>query len=525
VKYALLTSFVVAGTVAAAAINGELTTTAAQSCESLATLKLPNATITLAQAMGSGAFTPPIPVSGAAASAPPQAETFRDLPAFCRVAATLKPSSDSDIKIEVWMPASGWNGKFEAVGNGGWAGTISYLVPGRSLASALRRGYATASTDTGHVGMNVDGSFALGHPEKLVDFAYRAVHEMTVQAKSIVNAYYGSTPRLSYWNGCSTGGRQGLKEAQRYPADYDGIIAGASATFWTHLMTQSLWVAHATLKDSASYIPREKYAVLHKAVLDTCDGLDGVKDGVIGDPLRCYFDPKVLQCTDDDRPTCLTAPQVEAARKIYGPAKNPRTGAEISPGLEPGSEMEWASLAGGSALLSIPIDHFKYVVFRNPIWDYKTLDFDKDVALADKTDNGAINATDPSLKSFFGHGGKILLYHGWTDQLIPPRNSINYYTSVAHALGGANKVADSMRLFMVPGMNHCTGGDGTDSFDGLTALEQWVEQKKAPEEVLASHLTNGVADRTRPLCPYPMVASYKGAGSTDDAANFACKAQ
>jgi feruloyl esterase len=374
-------------------------------------------------------------------------------------------------------------------------------------------------------GTAFDGSFAFGHPEKLVDFAYRAVHEMTLQAKSIVNAYYGRAPRLSYWNGCSTGGRQGLKEAQRYPTDYDGIIAGAPGINWTHLTTQGLWVAHATLKNSAAYIPREKYAMIHKAVLAACDGLDGVKDGVLGDPMRCHFDPRVLQCNGDDTSTCLTAPQVGAARKIYGPAKNPRTGAEIFPGLELGSEMGWAALAGGPAPFSAAVDHFKYVVFKNPDWDYKTLDFDKDVALADKTDNGAINAIDPNLKAFFGHGGKLLLYHGWTDQLIPPRNSINYYTSVAHTLGGTSTVADSMRLFMVPGMNHCTGGDGTDSFDGLTALEQWVEQKKAPEQVLASHLTNGVADRTRPLCPYPMVASYKGAGSTDDAANFACKAQ
>jgi feruloyl esterase len=423
------------------------------------------------------------------------------------------------------MPASGWNGKFQAVGNGGWAGTISYLVPGRSLADGLRRGYAAASTDTGHVGTNGDGSFAFGHSEKLVDFAYRAVHEMTVQAKAIVNAYYGTAPRLAYWNGCSTGGRQGLKEAQRYPTDYNGIIAGAPGNNWTHLTTQSLWVAHATLKDSASYIPHEKYAVIHKAVLDACDGLDGVKDGVIGDPMRCHFDPKVLQCSGDDTSTCLTVPQVEAARKIYGPAKNPRTGAEIFPGLEPGSEMGWSGLAGGPAPFSAPTDYFKYVVFKNPTWDYKTLDFDQDVALADKSDNGAINAIDPNLKAFFGHGGKILLYHGWIDQLVPPRNSINYYASVANALGGANKIADSMRLFMVPGMNHCAGGDGTDNFDGLAALEQWVEQKKAPEHVLASHLTNGVVDRTRPLCPYPQVAEYQGTGSTDEAANFICKAQ
>jgi tannase/feruloyl esterase len=523
-KLALMTALVATGTLATPVITGEVTVMVAQSCESLTSLTLPNTTITLSEAVGPGAFTPPASTGEEAASLA-TAESFRDLPAFCRVAATLKPSNDSDIKIEVWMPTSGWNGKFQAVGNGGWAGTLSYLVPGRSLASALRRGYATASTDTGHVGTSGDGSFALGHPEKLVDFAYRAVHEMTVHAKAIVNAYYGSAPRLSYWNGCSSGGRQGLKEAQRYPTDYDGIIAGAPGNYWTHMTTQSLWVAHATLKDSSSYIPPEKYAVIHKAVLDACDALDGVKDGILGDPTRCRFDPKVLQCSGADTPTCLAAPQVEAAQRIYGLTKNPRTGAEIFPGLEPGSEMEWAALAGGPAAFSAAADYFRYVVLKNPNWDYKSLDFDKDVAMADKTDNGAINATDPNLKAFFDRGGKILMYHGWADQLIPPRNSINYYSSVAKAFGGANKVADSIRLFMVPGMKHCVGGDGANSFDSLGALEQWVEHKKTPEQLLASHLTNGVADRTRPLCPYPQVAEYKGTGSTDEAANFKCQAR
>jgi feruloyl esterase len=499
-----------------AVLIGHEPITAAESCESLASLKLPQTEITRAQAVPAGQFaaTP----AGVLAPGAPSFRPYSALPAFCRVAATLTPSSDSDIKIELWMPASpGWNGKFEAVGNGGWAGQISL----QALAVALGRGYAIAATDTGHT--ERDGSFAFNHPEKLIDFSYRAVHEMTVQAKALVSAYYGQAPKTSYWDGCSTGGRQGLKEAQRYPADYDGIIAGAPANYMTHMLAQSLWVAHATLRDPASHIPQEKYAAIHQAALDACDGLDGVTDGVIDDPTRCHFDPKTIQCVAEDTSTCLTAAQVEAARKIYAPAKNPRTGAEIFPGLEPGSELGWAGLAGGPAPMSIGTDYFKYIVFKNPAWDFKTFDFDQDVALADTLDHGDDNAIDPNLAAFFSRGGKLLMYHGWSDMLIAPRNSVNYYTSVAGASGGAARVTDSMRLFMVPGMGHCAGGEGAVNFDKITVLEQWVEQKKAPDQILAAHLTGGAVDRTRPLCPYPLVAVYSGTGSTNDAANFACK--
>jgi feruloyl esterase len=494
---------------------------AAALCERLSSLKLANTNITLAEVVAPGTFISPPQT----APSPPPAGAFSDLPAFCRVAGTLRPSNDSDIKIEVWLPISGWNGKFQGIGSGGWGGFFPHATPFSSgMADALRRGYATASTNTGHIGDSSDGTFSFGHPEKLVDFAHRAVHEMTVQAKSIVKAYYGDGARLSYWNGCSSGGRQGLKEAQKYPADYDGIIAGAPALNWTRTVTHGLWVAHATLKDPASYIPPEKYAVIHNAVLEACDTMDGVKDGVLDDPTRCRFDPGVLLCKGTETATCLTSPQVEAARKIYGAAKNPRMGAELSPGKEPGSELGWAAAAGGPAPNSLGTDHFKYVVLNNPKWDWKTLDFDKDIAVAERIDNGLINATDPNLEAFFGRGGKILMYHGWSDQLIPPRFSINYYTSVVKKMGGVAKASTSIRLFMVPGMNHCFGGDGTSNFDRVAALEQWVEQKRAPDEMIGSHVTGTTADRTRPLCPYPQVARYKGTGSVNEAANFACEA-
>jgi feruloyl esterase len=264
-----------------------------------------------------------------------------------------------------------------------------------------------------------------------------------------------------------------------------------------------------------------KLATLHKAALAACDELDGVKDGVIEDPTRCHFDPAKVLCSGEESDACLTAPQVEAARKIYEGAKNPKSGKAIFPGMSAGSELVWPALAGPTPF-GISLSHFRYVVFKDPKWDYLSLDFDKDVALADKMDAGLLNATDPDLKPFFAHGGKLLMYHGWNDQLISPLNSVNYYNSVVKAMGGVGKVNDSFRLFMAPGMNHCGGGDGPSQIDVFTTIDDWVANGKAPETILARHLAGNQVDRTRPLCPYPQVAKYKGSGSTDEAANFVC---
>src|SRR6185369_11525035 len=326
------------------------------------------------------------------------------LPEFCRVAATLTPSSDSDIKVEVWLPA-GWNRKFQAVGNGGWAGTISYSA----MAEAIKLGYATASTDTGH--STSGGAFVLGHPEKLVDFGWRSEHEMTVKGKAIVQAFYGTAPRRSYWNGCSTGGRQGLQEAQKFPNDFDGIIAGAPA----NRTALGMWVAAAVLKDPSAYIPPAKYGLIHKAALDACDAVDGVKDGLIEDPTVCKFDPKVLLCKGADGGDCLTAPQVEAARKIYSPGKNPRTGMELFPSLTRGSELGWGALAGGPEPYNNTLDQYRYVVFQDANWDWRTFNFDGDIARSEKPEYVVMNATDPNLRPFFAHDGKLLIYHGWSD--------------------------------------------------------------------------------------------------------------
>ncbi|HYR84888.1 MAG TPA: tannase/feruloyl esterase family alpha/beta hydrolase [Terriglobia bacterium] len=485
----------------------------AATCESLAALALPDSTITMAQSVAAGAFSLPATGRGAAQ----RNAAFKELPAFCRVAATLKPSSDSDIKIEVWLPASNWNGKFQAVGNGGWAGTISYPA----MAQALVRGYATSSTDTGH--STPGGSFALGHPEKLIDFGYRSEHEMSVKAKSIIAAFYGNGPRLSYWNGCSTGGRQGLREAQSYANDFDGIIAGAPANPRTRLAGWGIYAAQAVLKEKASYIPTSKYPMIHQAVVGACDANDGLKDGLIDDPTRCKFDFKTIECKGEDTASCLTAPQVVAAKKLTSPAMNSKTGELIYPGFSLGAELGWGIQAAGPEPGANGFDQYKYVVFKDPNWDWRTFNLDTDVGLADKIDNGTINAINPDLGAFQKHGGKLLMYHGWSDPNVPPESTINYYKSVLDKMGSGPKSSEWLRLFMVPGMGHCGGGEGPNTFDMVTMLEEWVEKGKAPEQIVATRRTNGQVDRTRPLCPYPQTAKYKGTGSTDDAANFVCR--
>lgn len=481
------------------------TSNAAASCESLKALALPDTTIVSAEVVPTGPFTPPTGNG-------PQASRPLPIPvAACRVTGVITPA----VRFEVWMPAAGWNGKFQGVGGGGFAGVISY----GAIATALGRGYATASTDTGH--STPGGSWALGRPELVVDFAYRAVHEMTVKAKAIVETFYGRGPRLSYFVGCSTGGRQGLMEAQRFPADYDGVVAGAPASYWTHLMAGTLAPALVTLRDPSAHLSSAKLATLNTAALAACDANDAVRDALIEHPPACPFDPGTLICHGAESNACLTAPQVAAARAIYAPSVNPRTKATIFPGMAPGSEITWAALAGGPQPFSIPVDFYKYFVHADPNWDWRTFDLDKDVAAGDEKFGALLNATDPNLRAFKARGGKLVMYHGWNDQLIQPGNSIDYYTSV-QATMGASETDDFLRLFMAPGMQHCAGGVGPNTFDAVSALEAWVERGTKPAHLVASHATNGVVDRTRPLCPYPQVATYSGRGSIDDAANFTC---
>jgi len=499
----------------------------AQSCEKLAELKLSNTTITTAQSVAAGAFVP--------ASGP--ATPYKDLPEFCRVAGVIKPTADSDIKFEVWMPSKGWNGKFQGIGNGGFAGSISV----GALAIAVSRGYATASTDTGH--STTDASWALGHPEKIADYGHRAVHEMTEKAKAIVSAFYGSAPKHSYFASCSNGGRQALMEVQRYPKDYDGVIAGAPANFFTHILSGFAFNLQATTNDPASYISPNKLKAIEAATLAACDSRDGVTDSVLDDPTKCRFDPSVLLCKGPESDECLTDKQVSALKKIYD---GPRTakGEQIIPGFVPGGEtgpggwQAWITGSGSNKGLQyfFSSQTFANMIYNNAAWDLKTFELEKDNKLADEKLGAMLNATDPNLKEFKARGGKLILYHGWSDAALPPVNTINYFQSVVAKMGQRD-VSSFVRLYMVPGMQHCGGGPGPSIFgatvnpmqgdaqhDMSIALERWVEQGVAPEQIIARRPGDPKIQpvRTRPLCPYPQVARYKGSGSTDDAANFVC---
>ena len=473
-----------------------------QTCESLSKLVSPTASITLAKTTQAGNFSPG-----------DGTEAIPNLPAFCRVAANLKPTVDSDIRAEIWLPVSGWNGKFLAVGSGGWGGSINY----DDMADALRRGYATSSTDDGHT--SPGASFTVGHPEKFVDFAYRAEHEMTVEAKALLKAFYGREARYSYWNGCSGGGREGLLQAYRYPDEFDGIIAGDPANIRRNAW--ALWLAVQTFKDATAHIPPEKYPMIHRAVLDACDANDGLKDGLIEDPESCHVDFKVLQCQGEDGPNCLTPRQVQTAQTIISPATT-ESGKVFFPRLEPGTELRWARLAGGPRPADLFLDQFRYVVYHDPNWDWRSFDLERDSAQADAIDKD-VDDLNPHLAAFAKHGGKLLIYQGWADQQVAPGASIEFYKSVVSLSGDPAQSPNWIRLFMAPGMAHCSGGEGPDTFDKISLIEQWVEQGKAPTQIVAAHHNAaGPVDRTRPLCPYPQVAHYRGTGSSDDASNFTC---
>ncbi len=486
----------------------------AATCESLPNLSMARSSITAAKSIPPGAFvaegTPPIP----------------DLPAFCRVTATLTPSPDSDIHIEVWMPTVGWNGKYEGTGNGGFAGKISY----GGLADGLRRGYAVANTDMGtsHPA-NATADVFIGHPERWTDWGWRATHEMTIAAKQIVLAYYGREPEHSYFSGCSTGGEQALMEAQRFPDDYDGIVAGAPANNRTGLHIGILWSFAAAERASADYIPAEKLPAITQALMNACfEAKAAPSDAFLSTPDDCYWDPNALLCKNGDAPSCLTAEQVATARDLYSGARNPVTHRSIYPGVPRGAEFGWPGLMPQSGVLPFE-SMFKWAL--GPAWNWRDFDFNHDVEALDAKLAPTLDATNPDLGAFKARGHKLLVFHGWADWLVFSEESVNYYRSVAEAQAGPaasnhhtpdEETQTFMRLFMIPGMSHCAGGPGLTSVDPLPSLELWVEKGIAPEEMIAWRSQDGTILSTRPVCPFPKTARYKGAGDTKDAASFSC---
>ncbi len=510
---------------------------ATQKCAHLRQMALPNVRITLAENVAAGGFSPPDLKAGEKVP-----HLYKDTPTFCRVIATLKPTADSDIKVEVWMPMSHWNGKFRGQGNGGFAGYIAYA----GLAASVAQGYAAAGTDTGHSTPGAD--WALGHPEKVVDYGYRAVHEMTADAKAIVKGFYGNDPKRSYFASCSNGGRQALMEAQRFPGDYDGIIAGAPANNWVPMLTGGLKFLQIT--DHAGYIPPAKIPTIGKAVLAACDAEDGVTDGVLNDPRKCHFDPSTMLCKGADADTCLTASQVDSLKTIYAGAHD-ASGKQIFPGLLPGAEDGrggWAtwvtgSEQGKSAGAFYVGGYFGNMVYGKPDWDYKIAKIDDALKLAYEKTGDSMDAVNADLKPFLSHG-KLIMYHGWNDPGISPLNTVNYYNSVVATIG-SQTADESLRLYMVPGMQHCGGGPGATSFgqdeaasrssadhDIFAALVEWVEDGKAPSTIVATKYgeddppknAKPQVEMTRPLCPYPQAAKYNGTGDKSLATSFVCAA-
>ena len=504
----------------------------AADCSALTSLHLPDTTIKSAERVTSGT------VEGPLIGAPEQ-----DLPVFCRVQAVLRPTSDSKINFEAWLPEKDWNGRFLGVGNGGFAGSIGY----RGLAGNLRRGFATAGSDAGHQAESEDASWAFGHPEKIKDFGWRAVHLTAERAKDIVKAYYGKPQQKAYFDSCSDGGREALMEAQRFPEDYDGILAGAPAYSWTHMLASGVEIAQATLGDPRAYISSLKLPAIERAALDACDALDGVKDGIISNPAQCHFDPSVLLCKGSDSLDCLTPPQVNSLKNYYAGGHNSR-GKSLLPGLLMGDEngdwRDWVvgEAPGAGAGNQFVQNYFRYMVTGDPKWNVLTADIDASLDAAVKKTAADLDATNPDLSRFAAHGGKLILYHGWNDAAIPPGNTIAYYESVQKQMG-QSQAELFMRLYMAPGVEHCAGGPGPSSFGQLgiptakgskfglfDALQDWVEKSVPATEVVATKYAPGtkgdpVVSMTRPLCPYPAIAKYKGTGDTNDSANFVCSTQ
>jgi Tannase and feruloyl esterase len=456
-------------------------------------------------------------------------------PQHCQVEGSVATPGNA-VSFRLGLPAS-WNDKFYFEGVAGFAGSIG------SLRAGLERGYASASTDTGHQAGTTDASWALNNPSKRIDYAHRGTHVTAVAAKELSQAYYGRAPRHAYFNGCSNGGRQALMEVQRYPDDFDGVIAGDPALGTLGQIRRTL-TFQQTLSSSQRFLPATKLKTLAKAVIASCDGSDGLVDGLISDPRACNFRPETLACKESDGPDCLTSGQVETVKAIYADIRTPS--GQVLPGFPVGHEdgtsgwQAWITGAGEPSAASDGTLSFganaplgfrfqegflRYLAFEDDQnFDWRTFSFERHGSKL-AADAKAFNPTDPDLSAFRKRAGKLILYHGWSDPGISAYGTLAYYDAVAKAAGGQNQSDEFVKLFMVPGMHHCPGnGPGPNTFDMLTALENWVERGVAPTSVVASHATSGTVDRTRPVCAYPMTAKYRGTGSIDSAENFRCEA-
>jgi len=475
----------------------------AAACDDLVNLKLPHVTITEATMAASGAGS------------------------YCKVLGTARPTSDSDIRFEVMIPEN-WNGRYLQVGNGGFAG----VIPERNMLAPLALGYAVAGTDDGHEDtINTDASWALNHPQKAIDFGYRAIKETTDAAKAIIAAYKGAAPRWSYFQGCSDGGREALMEAQRYPGDFNGIVAGDPANHWTHLLAGAAWDYQALTATPQSFLTLDKLKLAEAEAVKQC----GDTDGVIEDPLACHFRPEKIRCTAGDAPACLTDAQIAVLRKIYDGPKNPRTGEKLVSGFSPGGEGEdngwqrWITGTtpdGKSALIyQFSSNFFGNVVLADPNYDLKRLNFDSDIAMTDTKAGPIFNSYSPDLSAFHARGGKLIQYHGWADPAIPALDSIDYYRLVQEKMG---PTGNFYRLFMAPGMLHCAGGPGPNIIATLPAITAWVEQSKAPDLLVATKYRDNdpaqPALRTRPLCVFPARAQWDGKDDKTRLESFRCRA-
>lgn len=516
------------GLVVLAVVAGACVAARASDCAGLGKLRLEATTITRAAVVTGGTLA----VGG---------QTEKDLPPLCRVEGVLRPSADSEIRFEVWMPESRWNGRLLGVGNGGFAGSIYY----GQMVRYLKRGYAVAGSDAGHEAEATDGSWAYRHPEKVKDFGWRAVHETRERAGELVRAYYGKPQTKAYFDSCSDGGREALMEAQRYPEDYDGILAGAPANAWSTLTTEGVAAMQMLMNDPRSYVPPRKLKAIQDAALAACDAKDGVKDGVINEPEMCRFDPADLACKGAETDECLTPEQVKAVKGLYRGGVDD-SGKPFFYGFEMGDETAWRLWVvgddpGASLGAQFARNNFRYLVTGDPKWNVLTADVDAALKESRAKTAAALDSTDPDLSRFAAHGGKLILYHGWNDPAIPPGSTVAYYKSVEAKMGAA-QTARFMRLYMIPGMEHCAGGPGATAFGQLglettkgpkygvmDALTEWVEQDKPDEPVIATKYVpqaDGTlkAVMTRPLCAYPKVAHYTGTGDATDAANYACVA-